>query len=229
MSVFHMIVVWQDTPMEMLRHTPCVISTSNTATLGYEEDLDASAYYLGVSWMPAAGLEQYELNIQAQIGHYSGDDSDTDDEEETYWNYGDNDQTMVVEGNDYGFGLSANYDVIRFTGSVRLDPLLSEAGLSLPGEWRLDAGFHTFSLAEDSISVANASNGIKHTEDDLGTEFDWSITWQYSDNLSFTYGFGSWSPGDAVQDINDLGGRDFDSSGDDDDVTISRFSTAVTF
>ncbi|MBI4229488.1 MAG: hypothetical protein HY608_01505, partial [Planctomycetes bacterium] len=161
-------------------------NTDVTSAAGTEEDLSANAWYIGGRYDLTGGMEELGIYVEGQIGLYSGDSSATDDEEETYVNYGDNDLSMVVEENDYGYGLSANYEVFRIMGGFNVGKVLGDLGLELPGEWKLDGSWHWFTLNEDQILGANNSKnfGTNTDEDDLGSEFDLNLSWKYSDNLS---------------------------------------------
>lgn len=203
-----------------------------TAAGGNEEDLSANAWYIGGKYTLAGGMEDLGIWVEGQLGHYSGDSSATDDEEETYVNYGDNDLSMVVEENDYGYGLSANYNVIRIMGGFNIGKVLGDLGLELPGAWKLDGSWHWFTLDEDQITAANSGKvpAVDTDEDDLGSEFDLNLSWKYSDNLSWHLGFGWFAPGDFVETSLDFGANGLGGGGGDDDtVTVIVLGTDVTF
>lgn len=192
---------------------------------GIEEDHDAFAFYLGAKYaIPEVGGAKPW--VEASYWYYTGDDDNTDRDNEAYINYGYANKTLVVENNEYGMGLSNNYSVFRLEGGVDLSNVINR-----PGEkWELMTGLHFFSVLEDDISAANHVNGVKSSEDELGWEWDLAAKWGYSENVSFSLGFGWFFPGDYVSENTALGG--ITTGGvekNDDTVTVVRFDTEVKF
>jgi hypothetical protein len=194
---------------------------------GNEEDQNADAWYFGARYnVPDMAMA---LWVEASWWSYSGDDNDADRDQDAYINYGDVDDSIVVEDNSYGMGISNNYEVIRLKLGGRLD---SGADGFLPTDvpTTLSAAWHMFSVSEDAISAANSVTGARITEDDLGDELDVKLNYTYSENLSFHLGAGWFFPGGAVEKNILLGGdAAANRTGDDDTVTIVTLGTSVQF
>lgn len=196
---------------------------------GIEEDQDASAWYIGGKYTFKDMMADMTPWVETSLWSYSGDDDNTDDKNEAYINYGSVKESMIVEDNQFGMGLSNNYFAWRLKGGISFD---ANAG-PVKGEKSIEIGYHMFTVNEDTISAANSVTGAQLTEDDLGDEWDIKLRWGYSENISFSLGYAWFNPGSYISDNVQLGGiaAGGGSTQDsmDDTVTVTRFDASFRF
>lgn len=193
---------------------------------GIEEDQSASAWYVGGKYTFKDMVADMTPWVETSIWSYSGDDDNADDENEAYINYGSVHETLIVEDNHFGMGISNNYFVWRLKGGLAID----SNATPLKGEKSIELSYHTFQINEDTISAANAVGGAQITESDFGDEWDLKIRWGYSENISFALGFGWFLPGSYVEENVQLGGvTTGGAQRNDDTVTMIRFDAGFRF
>lgn len=196
------------------------------AAAGIEEDQDASAWYVGGKYAFKEMMADMTPWVETSIWSYSGDDDNADDSNDAYINYGSVKETMIVEDNQFGMGLSNNYFAWRLKGGLMVD----SNATPLKGEKSIEVSFNTFEINEDEISAANAVGGAKITESDLGDEWDIKLRWGYSENISFALGFGWFMPGSYVEENVQLGGVTTGGvKRNDDTVSMTRFDASFRF
>ena len=203
---------------------------------GKEKRQDAYAYYFGAS-AKIPGAADFKPTVDVSWWSYSGDDIQDDNKNNGFINYGDNKSTMVVEDNDYGIGLSNNYNVWRLKGSVDFDGLLKK-GRKTP----FTMSYHAFDVNADRVrgtlvpSTARPNGDINPSR--LGSEFDISLAHEYSENVTFKVAYGIFWPGMYVRENANLGmsGDGANTAagmpagaGDGSAAEVMMFTTSVKF
>jgi len=174
---------------------------------GVEIDAEGYGGYVGgmytfsdVEWTPSVDLSFWYL---------SGDDGDLipalepsgSGDTKAFHSAEDVDTFAILEENHYGWDWESNYMAVKACASAQPR---EDVTVDLKVGW--------FQLVEE---LDGTPLGL--TEDDLGTEVDASVTWQYSENLSFTglfaYLFGSDVLEEALQDYYGFSEEYTDDSG----------------
>ena len=206
-----------------------VTTSTASATVANEEDHSASAYYMGGKYVFKGVMGDVTPWVETSLWSYSGDDKPTDDENEGYINYGSVKETLIVEDNMLGMGMSNNYGVWRVKGGFNG----FKAPLGLKGSLSIDGSFNTFTVKEDAIVAANSRTAAAQTQDELGDEWDLAFRWAYAENITFSLSFGWFMPGDAVAENVGLGGiaatATNASEANDDTVTLIRLDSSFRF
>lgn len=210
---------------------------------GIEKRQNAYAYYLGAKVM-VPGAADFKPALDLQYASFSGDDNQHDEKNTGFINYGDNKSSIVVEENEYGIGLSNNYNVWRLKGSVDL------AGLGSMSKGRktpFTVSYHMFDVNESKIgsnlspTTANATAKGEVSPDGLGEELDFTLAHEYSENVTFKLGYGIFFPGMYIRENANLSpqrstagtqstlGAQSVLAGDGNAASVMIFTTSVKF
>ena len=207
---------------------------------GIEKRQDAYAYYLGAKVM-VPGAADFKPALDLQYASFSGDDNQHDEKNSGFINYGDNKSSIVVEENEYGIGLSNNYNVWRFKGSVDL------AGLGSMSKGRktpFTMAYHMFDVNADKVGASLVPTHIPGRQElnpgALGTELDFTLAHEYSENVTFKLGYGIFFPGMYIRENANLSPQDSaglkstlgatgQKAGDGSSAQVMTFTTSVKF
>jgi hypothetical protein len=160
------------------------------AQSGSVADVDAGcmAYNLGCEYTFAKVPVKPYVGLSYQA--FGGDDTDL-----SWVNFGDVDETIVLEADrdlrDHGLGkgkiLTTNYTVIRVVGGAVIDE-----------KTNVDAGIGMFSLSDDGVGAGVVGGG----DADVGTEIDVKVSHKLTDDLTLAGGVGYVMSGDAIENSN---------------------------
>ncbi|GEM_PF-5005333 len=217
--------------------------------IGQEKEQDAYAYYVGGKFM-VPGAASFKPSVDVSYWSFSGDDDQNDNKNSGFINYGDNKSSMVLEENEYGIGLSNNYNALRIKGTLDLVGTGMTRGHSTP----VSISYHNFMVNASRIRGTFANTGdvavgsnrnADLNADGLGEEWDFSIAHEYSENVTFKLGYGMFRPGMYIREnanlsVSDVtGGAGPNSavpvlgtpglSGDGAMATVLTFTTSVKF
>jgi hypothetical protein len=218
--------------------------SASNSDAGIEKRQDAYAYYLGAK-VNVPGAADFKPALDVQYASFSGDDDQHDSRNTGFINYGDNKSSIVVEENEYGIGLSNNYNVWRFKGSVDL------AGLGSMSKGRktpFTVAYHIFDVNADRVQNSlvpfPGADGARVQNElnpgDLGTELDFALAHEYSENVTFKLGYGIFFPGMYVRENANLSpqlmngvpqarGTAGKTAGDGASAQVMIFTTSVKF
>ncbi len=129
------------------------------------QDVDAAGWGGYVGGKYTASDYEYTPSIDLSYWYLSGDDDAADTDEENYISMEDVDTFAIIEENHYGYDIDSNFWGVKLVADARP---AEDVTVCLKGGY--------FVLNEVASGEA----------DDLGTEIDGSITWEYSENLTFT-------------------------------------------
>ena len=210
---------------------------------GIEKRQDAYAYYLGAKVM-VPGAADFKPALDLQYASFSGDDNQHDEKNSGFINYGDNKSSIVVEENEYGIGLSNNYNVWRIKGSVDLAGL---GNMSKGRKTPFTVSYHMFDVNEAKIgsnlspTTANATAAGEVSPNGLGEELDFTLAHEYSENVTFKLGYGIFFPGMYIRENANLSpqlstagtqstrGTQSVLAGDGNTASVAIFTVAVKF
>jgi hypothetical protein len=174
-------------------------------------DTNQMAYNLGVEYTFAN--VNYTPYVGLSYQYFGGDDTDLN-----WINFGDVDETIVLEADrdlrDHNWNgtkaITTNYSAIRIV-----------AGCIVNEKTTVDGGIHIFSLVEDASGSGGLGiGGAAGIDEGIGTEIDVKVNHQFTDDLSCGVGLGYVASGDA---IDDTAGAAVDS----DEPLIGMYATAT--
>lgn len=135
-----------------------------------EIDHSALAVRVGAKYMFDASIHPY---FQLEFWRFSGDDVPlADGTNHEFISYENNDQFLIVEDNDFGMDIDANYSAWKATMGASITDNISVMA---------EIGFFDFTAA----TVYNSAAAELNSGDNIGTEFDVTATWNYSKSLTF--------------------------------------------
>jgi hypothetical protein len=152
-------------------------------------DAGCMAYNLGCEYTFSKINRKPYVGISYQ--YFGGDDADAN-----WVNYGDVDETIVLEADrnlrDHNRGpnpkiLTDNYSVIRIVGGCVIDDKTS-----------VDAGIGMFSVVDDGSAYAGLLNPNGETA--IGTEIDVKASYKLTDDLVISGGIGYLASGDVIEE-----------------------------
>jgi hypothetical protein len=118
--------------------------------------------------------------LQGAFVRVSGDDDPTDEEEGRFLSYENNDATLIVEGNEFGFDIDTNYLSLQGAAGGQLTLL----GKVL--QPRVIAAL--FRLIEEVPLPPDPASGVSGRDDDLGLEVDAVLDVAWSPRVTLTGG-----------------------------------------
>lgn len=147
---------------------------------GRDQEQKGWGYYFGfkytqadIDWRP--WVEFMFMSLSGDNGGWAGDPGNIWEDNKDFVSFEDNDATLIVEENDYGLDIDDNYWKIQVAVGASLDPLFNnQADIDVK---LLYAFFE-------------AHNVPWSVRDNIGNELDLIFTWNYSQDLSFSMGFG---------------------------------------
>ncbi len=171
---------------------------------GNGNDAGCMAYNLGAEYTFSKVNRKPYVGLSYQ--YFGGDDTDAD-----WINFGDVDETVVLEAdrtlrdhnNGSGKILTDNYSVIRIVGGCVIDEKTS-----------VDAGLGMFSVVDDGSAAGQVAGG----DDNIGMEIDVKVSHKLTDDLSLGVGVGYVASGDAIENSNAAG---------DSEALIGMYATAT--
>ena len=182
-------------------------------------DAGGMAYQLGALYTFSNVAKTPYVGIEYQS--FSGDDGATDS---NWVALGDVDSTIVLEADrdlrDHGLGvvgklLVSNYTAIRIVGGCVIDE-----------KTKVDAQIAIFTKTEEDATADGMVGGAQAAvlggaavDADIGTEFDVTVTYQLTDDLTVTGGIGYVASGDAIDD----------ATGEDDALVGLVFTATLDF
>lgn len=170
---------------------------------GGESSLDAS----GLAFNIGGKYSHENYWFEAAYWSISGDDDDTDGDENRFLSYENVEDFLIMESR-LGFDIDTNYTAVKVSAGAALD---------WKGKQNLDVSLHLgfFSGDEDVIG----------TEDNYGTEIDLKAKLAYSKAVSFDATLAFLTSSDVVQDVTDAV-----TGGDgDDNANMFTIGTNVKF
>ena len=151
-----------------------------------EVDHAATAVRVGGKYMFDASIHPW---IQLEYWRISGDDkAAADGENHEFLSYENNDQFLIVEDNDFGMDIDANYSAWKAT-----------LGASITDNISVMAEIGFFDLVNPS--TFNGGTTLLSSGDNLGTELDLTATWNYSKSLTFETTVASLFGSDLVEEM----------------------------
>lgn len=212
----------------------------SNADLGQEKRQNAYAYYVGTKFM-VPGAAEFRPSLDLSYWVFSGDDNQDDANNSGFINYGDNKSSLVVEDASYGIGLSNNYNAWRFKTSVDLDGIFKK-GRKTP----FGVSYHMFDVREDrvrgTLAPTSSNGGVVGDINPgaFGTELDFWLAHEYSENVTFKLGYGVFMPGMYIRENANLSPQTIGDvpqargtvglvAGDGSNATVMVFTTSVKF
>ena len=186
-----------------------VVGAVNTDTNQMAYNLGGEYTFANVNYTPYVGLS-YQ--------YFGGDDTDRN-----WVNFGDVDETVVLEADrdlrDHNVNgtkiLTSNYNVIRIVG-----------GCVVNEKTTVDGGIHIFNLNDEANTCGDVLNGAGPiggavgSDEGVGTEIDVKVNHQFTDDLAVGVGLGYVASGDAIDDTTAVGVSS-------DDPLIGMYATAT--
>ena len=154
-------------------------------------EIEAKGYGGYVGGMYTFSDVEWTPSIDLSFWYLSGDDDpimpafESSGDTKAFHSAEDVDTFAILEENHYGWDWESNYMAIKACGSAQPR---EDVTVDLKVGW--------FQLVEALESIPITTQ----TEEDLGIEVDASITWQYSENLSFTGLFAYLFGADALEE-----------------------------
>lgn len=167
-------------------------------------DAKGNAFYVGGRYTFASTGKPW---LEIAYWSISGDNDAADGDEDRFLSYENVDQFMILESDTFGLDVDSNYTAFKFSGGT----YFSVAGK--PDNLNLTANLGFFSLDEKIPAVGG-------TEDDLGTEFDLSLVYAFSKNVSLDLNAGFLFGSDSIEDYN---------VDEENDARMFTLGTNVTF
>jgi hypothetical protein len=173
--------------------------------LGTDNDTACMAYNLGAEYTFSKVTRKPYVGVSYQ--YFGGDEDDSN-----WVNYGDVDETIVLEADrnlrDHNRGpnpkiLTDNYSVIRLVGGAVIDD-----------KTNVDAGLGMFTSVDDGADAGLIAAG----DDSIGMELDVAVTHKLTDDLTVGAGVGYVASGDAIENCNDA---------DDDEALVAGYLSAT--
>jgi hypothetical protein len=169
-------------------------------------DAGCMAYNLGCEYTFSKVNRKPYVGISYQ--YFGGDDADAN-----WVNFGDVDETIVLEADrdlrdhDAGLGkiLTDNYSVIRIVGGCVIDDKTS-----------VDAGLGMFSSVEDGAAAGALNSG---GDTAIGTEIDVKVTYKLTDDLVLGAALGYLASSDVIEN----------TGGEDEAVIVGALTATLSF
>ena len=166
-----------------------------TGEWGNGVDTNQMAYNLGAEYTFSKVNRKPYIGLSYQ--YFGGDDTDAD-----WINFGDVDETLVLEADrnlrdhdivslasaSQGKILTDNYSVIRLVGGCVVDEKTT-----------VDAGLGMFSMVDDGSAAGRVAGG----DDSIGMEIDVKVSHKLTDDLTVGAGVGYVMSGDAIENTGD--------------------------
>ena len=172
--------------------------------LGSPVELDQSAMAFQIGLKYVWENVTYAPWIDVSYLSFTGDNDSTDGDQEAWIPYGDIDDTLIFEDNRYGLGVGSGYKAIKL-----------KTGFKPSAETALKIVVADFRAAESTFRRIASGGGFETLSygDNIGREFDFVLTWDYTQDVTIKAGFGMFMADEFLDDaVDGNGGLDADGA-----------------